>query len=413
MAGPPLAELASEPFAPAEIARLEEQRLAALELRVEADLAAGRHARAGRRAAAAHARAPVARAAARAADARAVPQRPPGRALEAYRARPRACSSRSSGSSREPSSHELQQAILAHDPGSTRRAPRPAPARVRCPAPPNRTIGREHELDAVAERLRASPAADADRPRRRRQDAAGARGGARASRPTSPTARASCRSPPLRRAEESPSAIVGALGDRAARRRVRRAAVERFLAAKQLLLVLDNFEHLLGGRAVRRASCSGVPARHGAGDQPRAARAAGRAALPVPPLRCRRSARTPRLPTPSRCSCERARAHDPEFDLSDGNAPRSPRSAAASTGCRWRSSWRPRAAALLSPGEIAERLDGRSARWARRARRARAPADAARDDRLEPRAARRRRAGRASRASRSSPAARRSRPRRR
>ena len=42
--GPPLADLAFEPFAQAEIARLEEQRLAALEARVEADLAAGRHA---------------------------------------------------------------------------------------------------------------------------------------------------------------------------------------------------------------------------------------------------------------------------------------------------------------------------------------------------------------------------------
>ena len=42
--GPPLADLAFEPFAQAEIARLEEQRLDALEERVEADLAAGRHA---------------------------------------------------------------------------------------------------------------------------------------------------------------------------------------------------------------------------------------------------------------------------------------------------------------------------------------------------------------------------------
>ena len=42
--GPPLAELAWAPFAPAEIARLEEQRLAAVELRIEADLAAGRDA---------------------------------------------------------------------------------------------------------------------------------------------------------------------------------------------------------------------------------------------------------------------------------------------------------------------------------------------------------------------------------
>src|SRR5215217_2300367 len=40
--GPPLAEVASLPFAPAEITRLEEQRLEAVELRVEADLAAGR-----------------------------------------------------------------------------------------------------------------------------------------------------------------------------------------------------------------------------------------------------------------------------------------------------------------------------------------------------------------------------------
>src|SRR5215210_112024 len=42
--GPPLAELASMPFAPAEVARLEELQLAAMELRIDAELAAGRHA---------------------------------------------------------------------------------------------------------------------------------------------------------------------------------------------------------------------------------------------------------------------------------------------------------------------------------------------------------------------------------
>ena len=42
--GPPLADLAYEQFAQAEIARLEEMRLAAVEQRVEADLALGRHA---------------------------------------------------------------------------------------------------------------------------------------------------------------------------------------------------------------------------------------------------------------------------------------------------------------------------------------------------------------------------------
>ena len=39
--GPPLADLEFVPFAPVEIARLEEQRLVALEARVDADLAMG------------------------------------------------------------------------------------------------------------------------------------------------------------------------------------------------------------------------------------------------------------------------------------------------------------------------------------------------------------------------------------
>ena len=41
--GPALADLEFEPFAPAEIARLEEMRLGAIEQRLEADLALGRH----------------------------------------------------------------------------------------------------------------------------------------------------------------------------------------------------------------------------------------------------------------------------------------------------------------------------------------------------------------------------------
>ena len=43
--GPALADFAYEPFAQSEIARLEEARLAALEDRIDADLAAGEHAR--------------------------------------------------------------------------------------------------------------------------------------------------------------------------------------------------------------------------------------------------------------------------------------------------------------------------------------------------------------------------------
>ena len=48
--GTPLAEFAAEPFARAEAGRLEDLRLAALEERIESDLALGRHAELDRRA---------------------------------------------------------------------------------------------------------------------------------------------------------------------------------------------------------------------------------------------------------------------------------------------------------------------------------------------------------------------------
>ena len=166
--GPPLAELASAPFAPAEIARLEEQQLAAVEVRVEADLAAGRHAelvgelqqltsqhpwrerlhaqlmlalyRSGRQA----------------------------DALEAYR-HAREVLVEQLGIEPGAELHDLHQAILAHDPAidapparqphCRRAGPSGAPGALgdrRLPAPPNRTVGREHELAAIGERLRAS-----------------------------------------------------------------------------------------------------------------------------------------------------------------------------------------------------------------------------------------------------------------
>ena len=59
-------------------------------------------------------------------------------------------------------------------------------------------------------------------------------------------------------------------------------------------------------------------------------------------------------------------------------APRSPRSCACSTACRWRSSSPRRASRVLSPAQILERLRDRFRLLAGRARRRRAPGDAAR-----------------------------------
>ena len=75
-AATPLADVADEPFAAAEIRRLEELRLRAAELAIDADLEAGRHAEVIGELDALVAAAPAARAPARAAHARALPRGP-------------------------------------------------------------------------------------------------------------------------------------------------------------------------------------------------------------------------------------------------------------------------------------------------------------------------------------------------
>jgi DNA-binding SARP family transcriptional activator len=155
--GPPLADLAFEPFAAAETARLQEQRMATVEARLEADLAAGRHAELV------------------AELQRLVVEHPlrerlhgqlvlalyrTGRqadALEAYR-RARELLVEQLGIEPGSELRALERAVLAHDPGlmlpvrDTAAAPgRPiagssAASRVRVPLPPTATVGRDAEL---------------------------------------------------------------------------------------------------------------------------------------------------------------------------------------------------------------------------------------------------------------------------
>ena len=163
------------------------------------------------------------------------------------------------GKRRRPYPHTV--ALLADALGSPRGSGRRWPtARVsRSPAAASRTlalcrrgltplVGREEEVRASCAALRAGegPAADADRPRRRRQDPPGARGRGRRRRGAFAdgvafVALAADRRPRPRRVRRSPRRSGCASTGQRSPDEVVRAA----LRAAPLLLVLDNFEHLL------------------------------------------------------------------------------------------------------------------------------------------------------------------------
>jgi DNA-binding SARP family transcriptional activator len=242
--GPPLADLGFEPFAQTEVARLQELRAAALEDRIEADLRRGRHAelvgelellvrgeplrerlrgqlmlalyRAGRQA----------------------------DALAAYRAA-RAMLGDELGLEPTPELRQLERAILTHD--AALRAPgAPAARTSRLPLPPTRTLGRDGDRDAVAGLLRRKDV---------RLVTLTGPGGvgktqlalevARELEPELPEGAWLVSLAATAESEHVPSAIARALGVTPLHGETPGQAVERFLAPKRGLLVLDNFEHLL------------------------------------------------------------------------------------------------------------------------------------------------------------------------
>jgi len=152
--GPPLADLAWEPFAQAEIVRLDELRLAALEDRIDADLALGRHGQLIgelEQLVAEHPLRERLRAqlmlalyrSGRQADALAVYQRARRTMVDELGLEP------------SESLKQLERAILAHDPSLSLTAPLatvPSPRQV--PTPPTPLLGREHELAALADLVR-------------------------------------------------------------------------------------------------------------------------------------------------------------------------------------------------------------------------------------------------------------------
>jgi predicted ATPase/class 3 adenylate cyclase len=230
------------------------------------------------------------------------------------------------------------------------------------PRPPNRTVGRDDDLRRIANRIR--------------------RGGGRMLTLTGPGGVGKTRLAveagrvvqadfadgarfislaAVRGAADVPSAIMQALTVVPVSGETDEQAVTRFLAAKQLLLILDNFEQVLpaaGFLADLLGACSGLTVL-ATSREPLALQAEERylvapLALPEPGT----------SPNPEMLVgvdalalfCERARTHDPAVRLDADNA------AAVAEICR-RVDGLPLAielaaarCALLSPGEIADRL---------------------------------------------------------
>jgi predicted ATPase/class 3 adenylate cyclase len=166
----------------------------------------------------------------------------------------------------------------------------------------------------------------------------------------------------LQRPEDVPAAVVKTLAIVMLSGESADQAAERFLSAKHLLLVVDNFEHLLAAAPSIGALLSACPALTvlATSREPLGLHAEER--YPVSPLAL------PARTTPENADalaevdavalfCARARARDPGFDLNDANAP------AVAEICR-RVDGLPLAielaaarCRLLSPNEIAQRLD--------------------------------------------------------
>ena len=264
---------------------------------------------------------------------------------------------------------ELQQAILAHDatlrPTRDEREGKQGAVRTRSrlPHPPNRTVGRSRELRQVAELLRAEHA------RLVTLIGPGGVGKTRLALESAHAAEGSFADgayfvslAATERADDVPATVAAALeltplaGESPAK------AVERHVTARQILLVIDNLEHVLDAARHVGALLAAAPGMTVLATSREPLNLAAEQRLPVKPLALppRGSDEHPRVlgDVPAvALFTERARAHAPNFALTHGNAP------AVAELCR-RLDGLPLAielaaarCELFSPGEILARLD--------------------------------------------------------
>jgi predicted ATPase/DNA-binding SARP family transcriptional activator len=323
--GPLLVEFAYESFAQSEIARFDDLHVAALEQLVEAKLALGRHAEVVGQLEALIAEHPY-REGLRAQQMLALYRC--DRQADALQAFQNARRTLVEELGIEPGERlrELERAVLAQDPELA--APKPpqlppvdAP-RVRLPAAPTPTIGRDAEVEAVSELLR---------------------GGTRLVTLTGPGGVGKTRlalevgsvlAPALRDGvwfvslasiaspDHVPSAVIQALGVTPLQGETPKTAAERFLSGKRGVLVLDNFEHVLPAAHVVGDILRGCPgmAVLATSREPLHLHAEQRYA--VDPLQIPTDARPGAVSRAAagRLFMERARGHDRRFELTDDNA---------------------------------------------------------------------------------------------
>jgi predicted ATPase/DNA-binding SARP family transcriptional activator len=252
---------------------------------------------------------------------------------------------------------DLERAILTQDPDLGIAPAKPPASRV--PAPPTRTLGRDKDREAVANLLR--------RPDVRLVTLTGP-GGVGKTQLALEVARdlerdqrdgawfvslASTASP-----EHLPSAIAHALDVAPVEGETPKAAVERFLAAKSGLLVLDNLEHLLAGApavADLLRSCAGLEVLTTSREALRLHAEHRYAVAPLPVPVATDPGAVIGAPA-GELFVERALSHDQGFELTDDN------SAAVAEVCR-RLDGLPLAielaaarTAVLDPVELSERL---------------------------------------------------------
>jgi predicted ATPase/DNA-binding SARP family transcriptional activator len=364
--GPPLADLASTPFAPAEIARLEEQHLAAVEVRVDADLAAGRHAELvselqqlttqhpWRERLHAHLMLALYRSG-RQAD-----------ALDAYR-HAREVLVEQLGIEPGVELHELHEAILAQDP-KIDAPPTAVPTGVNgrsapLPAPPTALFGREDDLADLADLIREL---------RTRLVTLVGPGGVGKTRLAIEAARQLSQDFPdgarfvalaaVSEPRDLASAIVRALAAPTRPGEPAETALVRFLNDRHLLLVVDNFEHLIAGAPLLAELLDTGPGVTILLTSREPTRLAAERLLPVRPLELPDTARSTQRGELERYAAvamfrDRVRARDPEFAVDESNGPHVAEICRRLDGLPLALELAAARVGLLSPAELAARLD--------------------------------------------------------